>query len=290
MENTIFHIRVCAFSPSVRAQSKQALAPVGAIRNSRAMMSLRPLIFALCTSATLAAPIGAEPVTIFAASSLKTALDNVIETRALDAVPVYGGSAAIARQIAQGAEADIVILAHPDWMEWLSTQEVLQNLSRCNLLSNALVLAASANAPDLDVQSANDLITALNGERLSVGQLRAVPAGQYTRTYLSEQGWLDALRPHLAETSNVRLALALIARGEVPLGFVYASDVAAEPRVRAVFTPDAMAYPAIRYPMAITTNAREGSVDIAKALIAAQQVFAEQGFANVPTQETGRCE
>ena len=174
------------------------------------MMSLRPLIFALCTSATLAAPIGAEPVTIFAASSLKTALDNVIETRALDAVPVYGGSAAIARQIAQGAKADIVILAHPDWMEWLSTQGALQKTSRCNLLRNALVLAASANAPDLDVQSADDLITALNGERLSVGQLRAVPAGQYTRAYLSEQGWLDALRPHLAETSNVRLALALL--------------------------------------------------------------------------------
>ena len=269
---------------------KQALAPRAAIRNSHAMTSIRSLITALCTSVAFAAPLCAEPVKIFAASSLKTALDQVIETHSIDALPVYGGSAAIARQITQGAEADIVILAHTDWMDWLGMQGTLHPQSRCNLLSNALVIAALNDAPENDFQTADDLIAALNGGRLALGQMLSVPAGQYAQAYLSNMGWLEVVRPHLAETSNVRLALALVARGETPLGFVYASDVAAEPRVRVVFTPDPDAYPAIRYPMAITVNARAKSVAVAKVLAGANEVFAEQGFNAVPAQEVGRCE
>lgn len=254
------------------------------------MTSIRSLITALCTSAAFAAPLWAEPVTIFAASSLKTALDEVIETHSIEAVPVYGGSAAIARQITQGADADIVILAHTDWMDWLAIKGTLHSQSRCNLLSNALVVAAPVDAPENDFQTVDDLIAVLNGGRLALGQMRSVPAGQYAQAYLSNMGWLEALRPHLAETSNVRLALALVARGETPLGFVYASDVAAEPRVRVAFTPDPDAYPAIRYPMAITANARAESAAVAKVIAGANEVFADQGFSAVPANDVGRCE
>ncbi len=238
----------------------------------------------------IAAPSVADPVTVFAASSLKTALDTVIAQRGLDVVAVYGGSAAIARQVTQGAQADIVILAHPEWMDWLARQEALQPGSQCNLLGNQLVLAGAANAADLELTGASDLLSALNGQRLAVGQLASVPAGQYTAAYWAQEGWLDALRPHLAETSNVRLALALIARGEVPLGFVYASDVAAEPRVRTVFSPNNDAYPAIRYPMARTLGGSGKSAAIAQALTDAREVFETQGFSSIPLAEPDRCQ
>jgi molybdate transport system substrate-binding protein len=238
----------------------------------------------------LALPLRAEPTVIFAAASLKTALDEVIEQQDLDAIAVYGGSAAIARQVAQGAEADIVILAHPDWMDWLEDQGALEKSSRCDVLANTLVLAGVVDAPDLSVKNAVDLIKALEGGRLAVGQLRSVPAGQYTAAYLHRQGWLSALRAHLAETSNVRLALALIARGETPLGFVYASDVTAEPRVRAVFTPEKDQYPAIRYPMALIAGAGREAHGVARAIANAEQVFERNGFSTLPLTDADRCQ
>ena len=238
----------------------------------------------------MALPLRAEPVAIFAASSLKSALDEVIETRKLDAVAAYGGSAAIARQVAQGARADIVILAHAEWMDWLAAQDLLAKDTRCHLLANTLVLAGASGARDVQIQSAEDIIAALAGGRLAVGQLETVPAGQYTAAYLEGQGWLAQLTPHMAQTSNVRLALALVARGETPLGFVYASDVFAEPRVRALFTPPPGAYPAIRYHMARLDGADGQNVQsVALALASAGDIFQRSGFAPVPAAQKERC-
>lgn len=279
-----------ALSPSAQVQSVQAaLAALRAFRNSRAMMKSRNILGALCASLLLAPPLRAEPVTIFAAASLKTALDEVIEGQAVDAIAVYGGSAAIARQVAQGAGADIVILAHQDWMDWLGAQGALAPATRCDLLGNTLVLAGAAERGDVQLRSAQDLVSALAGARLAVGHLRSVPAGQYTAAFLAGQGWLDALRPHLAQTSNVRLALALLARGEAPLGFVYASDVAAEPRVRALFSPAPETYPAIRYPMALIAPTSESALRVATALAGARDVFLRNGFAALPQTAPERC-
>lgn len=238
--------------------------------------------------------VQAAPVTIFAASSLKTALDQIIVQEQLDAVAVYGGSAALARQISQGAEADIVILAHREWMDWLATQNAIEPASRCNLLGNTLVLAGAAQAAPLDLNFAQDVIDALKGGRLAIGQTRAVPAGQYGAEFLSNMGWLDALRPHFAETSNVRLALALIARGEVALGLVYASDVIAEPRVRSLFTPAPELYSPIRYPMALIArekNAKDedAAQNVAKALANASDAFVLNGFTALADDEADRC-
>lgn len=253
------------------------------------MTGFRKFSGVLLAGLIVAGPLLGAPVKIFAASSLKTALDEVISQGALDAIAVYGGSAAIARQVAQGAEADIVILAHPDWMDWLGERNLLAEQSRCDLVANALVLAGAADSADLELSSANHLIAALAGGRLAVGELRSVPAGQYAAAYLTGQGWLDDLRPHMAQTSNVRLALALIARGEVPLGFVYASDVSAQPEVRAVFVPPADSYPPIRYPMALTGSADEAAMIAYKVLSGASDVFMRNGFAEVPQGDRERC-
>ncbi len=237
----------------------------------------------------LALPLRAEPVVIFAASSLKTVLDEVIEEKDLDAVAVYGGSAALARQIAQGAEADVIILAHKDWMNWLDAEGVLASASRCDVAGNALVLAGANTAPDLDVLSEVDVLNVLKGGRLAVGQLRSVPAGQYTAAYLEGQGWLAALRPHLAEASNVRLALALVARQEAPLGFVYASDVVAEPRVRRVFTPKQSDYPLIRYPSALAKDARDGAEIALQTIANSHAIFSRNGFLQISQDDESRC-
>ena len=235
-------------------------------------------------------PAFAESVTIFAASSLKTALDRVIAENDLDAIAVYGGSAALARQVAQGADADIVIFAHPDWMDWLETQNAISAKNRCDVIGNHLVLAGPVDGPLLSAENAKDIIDALEGGRLAVGQLSSVPAGQYTAQYLTNRGWLEPLRPHLAEASNARLALALLARSEVPLAFVYASDVFAENRVQTVFKPNPSEYPAIRYPMALTATANAQSHEVARTITQSTHVFAKSGFAGIHINQTDRCQ
>ena len=237
-----------------------------------------------------AVPAFAESVTIFAASSLKTALDRVIAENDLDAIAVYGGSAALARQVAHGADADVVIFAHRDWMDWLETQNAITAKSRCDVTGNRLVLAGPVDGPLFTAENAKDIIDALEGGRLAVGQLSSVPAGQYTAQYLTNRGWLEPLRPHLAETSNVRLALALLARAEVPLAFVYASDVFAEDRVQMVFKPDPSEYPAIRYPMALTATANAQSHEVARRIMQSSHVFMESGFAGIPKNQTEWCQ
>ncbi len=253
------------------------------------MTFFRKIIGALGAVFALSQPLWGENVTIFAAASLKTALDEVIVANDLDAVAVYGGSAAIARQIAQGADADIVILAHRDWMDWLAGQGRLASGQRCDLMGNELVLAGARDADAFTPDSAGDLIAALKGGRLAVGQLDTVPAGQYTAAFLSKKGWLDALRPHLAQTTNVRLALALVARAEAPFGFVYASDIAAQPRVRTVFRAESGSYPEIRYPMAITGAANAKVKLVWNALSAANEVFQRNGFSLLGADDPKRC-
>lgn len=250
---------------------------------------MRKTIYAILAAVSIGEPAAAEPITIFAASSMKTGLDQVIADKGLDAIAAYGGSAAIARQLTQGAGADIVILAHGDWMDWLDAQGALASETRCDLVGNALVLAGGSDQPDLDLRAAGDVIDALEGGRLAVGQLQSVPAGQYAAAYLEGRGWLEELRPHLAQTSNVRLALALVARGQSPLGFVYSSDIVAQPRVHAVFTPDPDHYPKIRYPMVRTANAAAGVDAVFNALSSAQATFAQNGFLPLNANDPSAC-
>ena len=194
----------------------------------------------------------------------------------------YGGSGLIARQVAQGAPADLVILANEDWMDWLQDESTLPIFERTNLISNRLAVVASVGAPSLTAQ---DLVGALRDGRLAVGNTRGVPAGIYAKQWLENVGlWAD-LKGRLAETENVRAALALVSRREAPFGVVYASDAHADEGVVVVFDVPESAHDPIRYPMAQLNDDPEAT-DFARFLKsdAGQQIFREHGFSALGDQ------
>ena len=196
------------------------------------MKHLRGFFF--CFFAVIATPFPAvaeEPVTVFAAASLRGSLDDVAAAYKGDLIISYGGSGQIARQIDQGAPADIAILANVAWMDWLVEKGSTGSSKPLELLGNSLVLVGQAGEEPLGDVSAAAMLARLNGGRIAIGQTEGVPAGIYARQWLEKAGFWNALAPHLAETENVRTALALVARGETPLGIVYATDARAEPDV-----------------------------------------------------------
>lgn len=227
-----------------------------------------------------------DAVTIFAAASLKNAMDRVVaaysEESAGSPRVSYAGSSALARQIQNGAPAQIFVSANSKWMDVLEEDGLLEPGSRRDLLGNRLVLIAPAgsdDAPGLSDLAA--LLAALEGERLSVALVDAVPAGIYAREALQSLGYWDALRPYLAQSSNVRSALRLVALGEAPLGIVYATDALAEPRVKVVEEFDAGLHGPIVYPAAIlATNPGQKTRDFFAFLTGphAAELFRAEGF------------
>lgn len=196
--------------------------------------------------------------TVFAAASLKTALDEVaavLEDQSGQKTAIsYAGTAVLARQISLGAPADIFIAASPDWMDWLAERGSITRDSRFDLLGNQLVLIAHGAEPEaFDINAAN-LRTALDGNRVAMALVDAVPAGIYGKTALTFFGVWDALQEQIAQTDNVRAALALVARGETPFGIVYETDALAEPRVGIVARFPADSHAKILYPVAIVAG------------------------------------
>lgn len=215
----------------------------------------------LACAAWLAATAGmAEPTRVFAAASLQGPLDDIAEAWADDVVVSYGGSGAIARQVSQGAPADVVILANTAWSDWLADNGHAPHGAH-GLLSNTLVVIAPAGARPLPDTHPDTILARLDNGRLAMGQHQSVPAGIYAQAWLTTIGAWDILRAHLAETENVRAALALVARGETPLGIVYASDAAATEAVSVVYEIPAGAHPPILYPGLALTSAGAAFLD-----------------------------
>ena len=208
------------------------------------------LLCLLLAPATRAEP----PITVFAAASLRGALDEATAGYPEPVAISYGGSGLMARQLANGAPADLVILANPQWIDWLAQRGAILPDSRIDLLRNRLVVVGPKDAPALDSPTAETLLTALNDGRLAIGQRDSVPAGIYAKAWLEHIGAWSALAPHLAETDNVRAALALVSRGEAPLGIVYASDALADPSVDVVWQVPEDQHPKIIYPAAAVTE------------------------------------
>ena len=241
------------------------------------MKRFLPLIFAALLPTLTQAE---QPsVTVFAAASLRGALDEVARGYDGDVALSFGGSGTMARQIDAGAPADVVLLAAPVWMTWLRDRGAIEADAVVDLLGNSLVLIAPADnniAPD-----PADLAGALGDARLAMGQRDAVPAGIYAREWLEVTGQWEAIAPHLAETDNVRSALALVARAETPLGVVYRTDALAEPQVRILYDIPQGTHSPITYPAAALT-------DIGAAFLAhlqsdaARAVFARHGFKPLP--------
>lgn len=199
-----------------------------------------------------------RPLTIFAAASLKEALDEASTAYAAGggARPVlsYAGSNQLARQIEQGAPADLFVSADADWMDDLAKNGLIRAPSRRNLLGNALVLVGPAGTPRVEIGRDTDLLGLLQGGRLAVPDMTAVPAGRYAKAALESLGLYEAVKARIAGTENVRVALALVARGEAPFGIVYATDAAAQPQVGIAGTFPAGSHPPIIYPAAITAS------------------------------------
>ena len=233
---------------------------------------------ALALIALLASPVSAETVSVFAAASLQTALDEAgarYEAETGTAVRVtYAGSATLARQISEGAPADLFVSANVQWMDWLG--EAMPLAGRTDLLGNRLVLIAPAPAEPLELAA---LPEALGDGRLATGQVEAVPAGIYAREALTSLGLWEALSGRLAQTDNVRIALALVARGEAPFGIVYASDAVAEPAVAVVAEFPEGSHAPITYPAALTRESPEAAAFLDWLQGAeAGAIFAAQGF------------
>jgi len=246
---------------------------------------LRSLAVFSVTAIARAAAADARPVLVFAAASLKTALDAIAaewhrETGNAAAIS-YAASANLARQIDNGAPAELFISADRDWMEYLQQRQLIDPNTRIDLLGNRLVLIAPADsAARVTIAPGFPLAALLGDGRLATGDPLAVPAGHYAKAALTALGVWQAVAGRIAAAENVRAALLLVARGEAPLGIVYRTDAAAEPRVRIVgtFPPDL--HPPIVYPMALTVAAGPDAAAFAAYLRrpAARALFEAQGF------------
>ncbi|MFI4889827.1 MAG: molybdate ABC transporter substrate-binding protein [Steroidobacterales bacterium] len=215
----------------------------------------------LPAAAPAAAPAaGTAPVVVFAAASLTDAMQQVAdEFTSSSGIAVklsFAASSALARQIESGAPADVIISADRDWMDFLQGRGLIRADSRQDLLGNRLVLVAPlGGALDLRIAPGFPLATALGDGHWVTGDPDSVPVGRYAQAALQYLGVWDALAPRLVRADNVRGALALVARGEVWFGIVYATDAKAEPRVRVVDTFPADSHPPIVYPIALTRAA-----------------------------------
>ncbi|HEX7804426.1 MAG TPA: molybdate ABC transporter substrate-binding protein [Pseudoxanthomonas sp.] len=245
------------------------------------------LSLGLATAPVQAAETSA-PLTVFAAASLKESLDEAaVAYRKQTGQEVrvsYAASSALARQIEQGAPADVFVSADLDWMDYLQQRKLVDTATRRNLLGNTLVLVApaSGNTKAVTLKRGVDLLPRLgpNG-RMALALTASVPAGKYAKASFTSLGVWDALAPRVAEAENVRAALMLVARGEAPLGVVYGSDAKAEPAVRVVATFPADSHPPIVYPAArLSASAHPQAAAFTRWLAgpAATAIFRKHGF------------
>ena len=250
--------------------------------------SVRLVLLLLVSWMLVAAPAPGAPLTVFAASSLKETLDEAgaLYTRTYG-VPVrisYAASSALARQIEDGAPADVFVSADRGWMDVLQRRRSIEARTRRNVAGNALVLVAPSTrrVPPVVLRRGVDLVPLLGRDgRLALALTTSVPAGRYARAALVSLDQWSRLRPRVVETENVRAALQLVARGEAALGIVYATDALAEPRVRVVARVPATLHPRIAYPAARVTASRHPQADAFVAWLAspaAQSVFRSHGF------------
>ncbi|MCC7271132.1 MAG: molybdate ABC transporter substrate-binding protein [Alphaproteobacteria bacterium] len=244
------------------------------------------VLAALVASGTPAAAQQPGPL-VFAAASLKNALDEInaawrAETGKTARIS-FAASSTLARQVEQGAPADILISADLDWMDWLQQRDLIQPATRVNLLGNRLVLIVPASATaTVDIRPGFDLAGLLGpGGRLAMGETRSVPAGKYGRAALEHLGVWPSVQARIAQAESVRAALVLVARGEAPVGIVYRTDAVAEPGVRVAGTFPEETHPPIIYPVALTRTAAGSDAAALVAYLrgaAASRLFEKQGL------------
>ena len=206
-----------------------------------------------------------EAMKVFAAASMKNALDdvNAAYTKAggVRVTASYAASSALARQIEQGAPADVFISADLQWMDYVAQKKLIKPDTRVNLLGNRLVLIAAADSKLGPVTTAKPLdIAKLAGDgRIAVADVKAVPAGLYAKAALEALDGGKAAEPKLAMAENVRATLAFVARGETPVGIVYETDAKVEPKVKIIGVFPDGSHPAITYPVAAIAESKNAA-------------------------------
>ena len=256
-------------------------------------MPTRRSWLALLVAAGLAWTAGAVPavaqgkdIVVFAAASLKNALDDIAgqwqRETGKKTVISYAASNTLIKQIEQGAPADIFISADLDWMDYGQQKDLIRPDSRSNLLGNRLVLIAPKDSSvSANIQPGFDLAALLKGGRLAMGNVDAVPAGKYGKASLEKLGVWDSVKDKIAQAESVRAALLFVSRGEAPLGIVYQTDAAADPNVKIVGTFPEDTHPPIIYPVALTkesTNADAQEFLNSLRSPSARAAFERQGF------------
>jgi len=224
-------------------------------------------------------------IVVFAAASLTDALQELsADFSSASAIPVklsFAASSVLARQIENGAPADVFFSADIEWMDYLQTRRLIKSDSRRDLLGNRLVLIApAASTIRLKVEPHFGLREALGNGRLATGDPDSVPVGRYARAALTTLGVWDSVENKLVRAENVRAALAFVERGEVPLGVVYRTDALIDGGVRIVDVFPAATHPPIIYPIALVSTARSGAREFVNFLgtPVASAVFTKYGF------------
>jgi molybdate transport system substrate-binding protein len=280
-----------AFAVSVRKLHSRAARRLRQLPKAEAMphRERRPLIAAILALAASALPLhaSAEHLLIFAAASLKPALDEIIATPDAKAIgridASYAASSQLARQIEAGAPAAVFISADQDWMDEVASKQKMVAATRVDLLGNALVLVAPRDSRiAVKLAPGFDLAGALGKDgRLALGEPNSVPAGKYAKASLTWLGVWDQAQPRIVSADNVRAALNFVAKGEAPLGIVYRSDAVSEPAVRVVATFPATSHAPIVYPAAVIaehdTPAAHRLLDLLHAP-STQAIFRRHGF------------
>jgi molybdate transport system substrate-binding protein len=233
-------------------------------------------------------PARSQNLVVFAAASLKNALDDAngafAHETGVKIVTSYAASSALAKQIEAGAPADIFISADLDWMDYLGRKDLVKSETRTNLLANSIVLIAPAGGGATDVVIKPDfpLSQLLGDGRLALAEPNSVPAGKYAKAALESLGVWPSVSGRLAPAENVRAALLLVARGEAPLGIVYRTDAAAERDVKIVGAFPASSHPPIVYPLAVVARSANPASASYVAFLqssSARPFFEKQGFA-----------
>ncbi|MEX2165531.1 MAG: molybdate ABC transporter substrate-binding protein [Methyloceanibacter sp.] len=238
----------------------------------------------LCLTPSFARDESKGPL-VFAAASLKDALDAInaawSKESGKSAVISYAGSSMLAKQIEEGAPADVFISADLDWMDYLAERKLIKPDTRFNLLGNTLVLIAPKDSP-LAADIAPDFpLAALIGDgKLAMANTDSVPAGKYGKAALTKLGVWDSVKDKIAQAENVRAALLLVSRSEAPLGIVYATDAKADPNVKVVGTFPADTHKPIIYPAAVLAKSQNADAQAFVTFLKTEtnKLFQDQGF------------
>ena len=236
--------------------------------------------------ALAAAPATAADLLVFAAASLKEALDDAgaqfQKASGQKMVASYAASSLLAKQIENGAPADVFISADLDWMDYVEKHNLVKAGSRSNLLRNRLVLIAAANSQlQVKIEPEFALAKLLGGGRLAMADPDNVPAGKYGKAALEKLGVWASVESKIARGDNVRTALNFVARGEAPLGIVYQTDAYAEKKVHILGQFPQETHPAIIYPVAVVASSKHPSASAFVAFLrsnGARAIFEKYGF------------